>query len=374
APEQIAAIRTGRHGAHNITVVPELDATDGTPEQRVLVYAASPHNSQKRDPLTGAADPGDYNEVIAVPLDAPSTSEVVARIKVGDSGGCHDISFFLPRGIAACNRGAAGTALWDVRDDPEEPRDDGASLLDPKVIAYMLVEAPPTIVEAPRTGPTTMHSSAFSWDGDTLVVSDENFFEATLSGTCRSQAPPYAGSIFFYDVSPDALRWLWTAPARGTRADLPEWGVAKRVPPTGYHLPPPVENNGNCSSKQVSVIPLASGRDVAVISWMGGGTSVIDFTRPDAPMQLAYFAPLPGTNDRTAAWASYWYNGSIFVNNAYGCWLQICTGTLTRGLDVLRLDGHDLGDTIPMPSFNFGLQECLTVPSGAAHQGLGDCP
>jgi hypothetical protein len=202
------------------------------------------------------------------------------------------------------------------------------------------------------------HSAAFSWDGDKLVITDE-----ALSGTanCAEQTPIGGpGSVSIYDVSN----------VRGDDADRP------RARLLGTQAPPRTVAAVICSSKQVSVIPLPDGRDVMSISWLGGGTSLVDFTKVDvatgrSSIELAHFTVSPGTPDASFAWAAYWYNGYIYVNNVFGCasW-PACVGSRTRGLDVLEVgddvpdvDGQPLAPRLALapklPRFNFALQECL---------------
>jgi hypothetical protein len=70
-------------------------------------------------------------------------------------------------------------------------------------------------------------------------------------------------------------------------------------------------HNGN-------IIPV-DGRYLLVAAWYGGGTSVVDFTNPAAPVEVAYYdATSPSAN----TWSSYWYNGHIYAND------------MTRGVDV----------------------------------------
>lgn len=124
----------------------------------------------------------------------------------------------------------------------------------------------------------------------------------------------------------------------------------------GHQLPPATAGNNWCMSKQLNVVPLATGQDVLVASYAGGGTSVVDFTDPAHPFEIASYADGAGTSNAHTPWASYWYDGHVYSNNAYGCFVDACFGTLTRGLDVLALDRH-LPGAIPMRSFNAGLQE-----------------
>lgn len=391
-PAEIVNIPLGGVGAHNITLVPDIENLDanGNPKN-VLVYASMPAIRPNDLPVVGNEVPvvGKVNEtpplrnqLLAVPLDNPAAYKT-QPLWTGDVATCHDISFFLPRGLMACNRGVVGTMLMDVRagdgigvnDDElyvgiEDSLDDSRpSLRNPRVIAFLRSHAEgPSFPVTGRLGSTTAiyahHSSAFSWDGTKLVVSDENFWYGYSTNTCPADPEPIAGSLFFYDIS-----------------NLPELirkNVAKEhIDPVAHQLPPPVNGNGACMSKQLNVLPLRDGRDVLVASWVGGGTSVVDFTHLNGIKQLAYYAASPGTDYRSFVWSSYWYNGRIYANNVTGCGFVnvVCGGAINRGLDIFTLGNQgkmDLSRALTMPYFNFGLQECLPGDFGDAHDARVD--
>ena len=99
----------------------------------------------------------------------------------------------------------------------------------------------------------------------------------------------------------------------------------------------------NCVSHNGALIPVP-GRDIMVQGWYQGGVSVMEFTDPDHPRELAYFdrgsidqprmvdAPLPtGADGRPqratigGSWGAYWWNGLIFSSE------------LDRGFDIFEL-------------------------------------
>ena len=86
---------------------------------------------------------------------------------------------------------------------------------------------------------------------------------------------------------------------------------------------PRPQGSGYCSVHNGNVIPVAS-RYLLVAAWYEGGTSVIDFTNPAAPREIAYYDAVVG---RGAAdtWSSYWYNGTIYAND------------IERGVDAFNL-------------------------------------
>jgi hypothetical protein len=99
----------------------------------------------------------------------------------------------------------------------------------------------------------------------------------------------------------------------------------------------------NCVSHNGGLIPVP-GRDIMVQGWYQGGVSVMEFTDPDHPKELAYFdrgsidpprdvdAPTGvGTGNRPqrgtigGSWGAYWWNGHIYSSE------------LDRGFDIFEL-------------------------------------
>ena len=65
-----------------------------------------------------------------------------------------------------------------------------------------------------------------------------------------------------------------------------------------------------------------------VQAWYQGGISILDFTNPARPFEVAYFDRGPADADKRVLggqWSTYWYNGYI-----YGA-------EIARGIDVFKL-------------------------------------
>jgi hypothetical protein len=60
------------------------------------------------------------------------------------------------------------------------------------------------------------------------------------------------------------------------------------------------------------------------MSWYEGGTSVVDFTNPSAPTEVAFYRATGGGGSADT-WSSYWYNGKIYAND------------IVRGVDVFNI-------------------------------------
>ena len=73
-------------------------------------------------------------------------------------------------------------------------------------------------------------------------------------------------------------------------------------------------HNGN-------IIPVL-GRYLLVAGWYYGGTSVVDFTNPAQPQEVAYY---DFDSPSGESWSSYWYNGRIYSND------------MNRGVDVFSM-------------------------------------
>jgi hypothetical protein len=114
-----------------------------------------------------------------------------------------------------------------------------------------------------------------------------------------------------------------------------------------FKIPTAQTAQENCVSHNGGLVPIP-GRDIMVQGWYQGGVSVMEFTDPDHPRELAYFdrgpidAPPPATTDSAAAasgprprgtiggsWGAYWWNGLIYSSE------------LDRGFDVLALVPSD---------------------------------
>lgn len=200
----------------------------------------------------------------------------VAATYTPNPAGCHDITFFFKKDtkLAFCP-GLSGTDIWDVSDP-----------LKPKTISHI-------------TWPVQdfHHLAVPTPDGKYLVISDENF----EAHDCTSGQSP-TGAMYVWDISSPATPVLAGkfSPQRGAAA---VGGVATPV----------------CTSHNMNFIP---GTRLLVSSWYTMGTSVIDFSNPSSPEEVAFYQP-----DDVDTWSSYWYRGRIYAND------------LARGFEILELDG-----------------------------------
>ncbi|GAB7192869.1 hypothetical protein NUM3379_35780 [Kineococcus sp. NUM-3379] len=303
APELLTTVETDC-GSHTNTLVPD------PANRRGLIYVSS------YGPSPTAVDcrpPHDKISIVEIPDAAPAAAKVIAEpVLFPDGGfpgegetrrataGCHDITAYPAKGIAAGACMGEGVLL-DIR-NPAEPK-----VLD--------------TVRDPNFA--FWHSATFDDEADSVVFTDE------LGGggqpTCNPTVGPQRGANAIYRIEQTPTG--------------PELRFASY-----FKIPRTQHNTENCVAHNGSLIPLA-GRDVMVQSWYQGGISVMDFTDPANPRELAWFdrGPLPPGADGKpvvgGSWSAYWYNGYIFSSD------------IQKGLDVLELSERSITAQLrPSPS------------------------
>jgi hypothetical protein len=340
-PRQVAAVQTCR-GSHTHTLV-----TDPKDAANVYVYVSGTSPVRPATELagcSGGASQGDTSssyfriEVIRVPLAAPQQARIVSAPRVfanaetgainGLWGGgahgpgtqstaqtnqCHDITVYPELGLAA-GACAGNGILLDIR-DVANPRRIG-EVTDPN-FAYW-------------------HSATFSNDGTKVLFTDE--WGGGVAPRCQASD-----------------RREWGADAIFTLAD-------GRLRQAGYFkIPAPQTATENCVAHNGSLIPVP-GRDIMAQAWYQGGISVVDFTDPARPVEIAFFDRGPLTTSEVAIggfWSAYWYNGFIYGSE------------IARGLDVFRLvpsehlsrNEIEAARLVRMESFNAQHQTRLAWPA-----------
>jgi len=305
SPRQVAAVQACR-GSHTHTLVSD-------PNDREHVYVYIQGTGSVRDPaeLPGCvADADDPNtslfriEVVRVPLAAPQRAEIVSAPRLfadaqtgsvaglwagGDHGPgtqqtsatsrCHDITAYPDIGLAAGACSGNGILL-DITDPVRPVR--VAEVMDPNFAFW--------------------HSATFNNDGTKILFTDE--WGGGTAPRCRASDPPTWGADAIFTLEDGELEL------------------------TGYYkLPVPQGETENCVAHNGSLIPVP-GRDIMVQGWYQGGLSIVDFTDPANPFEIAYFDRGPISQEMLFTggyWSTYWYNGRV-----YGAEIQ-------RGIDVFRL-------------------------------------
>lgn len=306
-PRQVAAVQSCR-GSHTHTLVEDPSDPDN-----VYVYIQGTSGVRPAEELPGCsgADPADDPntslfriEVVRVPLAAPAQAEIVSMPRIfadestgniaglwsgGDHGEgtqqsrrtnqCHDITAYPGIGLAAGACSGNGILL-DISDPTNPVRVD--EVIDPN-FAYW-------------------HSATFNNDATTVLFTDE--WGGGSAPRCRA-------------TDPDT--WGANAVFRLTDGKMELAGY--------YKLPVPQGDTENCVAHNGSLIPVP-GRDIMVQAWYQGGVSVLDFTDPANPFEIAFFDRGPLSDEELFTggyWSTYWYNGAI-----YGA-------EISRGIDVFAL-------------------------------------
>jgi hypothetical protein len=300
-PVQLAAVKTDC-GSHTHTLVPD------EAHNRLLAYILS-------YPL-GAPSPtcnaGSHRKIsiVEIPLSVPAQAKVIGTADVSPNIGCHDVTVFLPRKLAAAGC-ITESQIWDISDPAK-----------PKVITHI-----------PNPNNNIHHSASFSWDGNTLVLGDE-LGGAEAAPGCVGPTSGRLGGIWFYDVS----------------------DPTKPVEKGFYRVPQQVASE-LCTAHLFNTVPLRSDKDILVASWYHAGTTVVDYTDPANPKQIAFYIPTdptssPDDDPNTNMWSAYWYNGHVYANNF-----------ADRGLDIFTVKHPDLGAEIPLDHLNPQVQEPLPPPA-----------
>jgi len=307
-PKQIAAVQTCR-GSHTHTLV--IDPND---KDNVYIYVSGTSFVRQSEELAGCSgekpdkDPNTALfriDVIKVPLAAPQNAQIVSSPRVfmdartgainglsnggthgkkgpekpSDSNQCHDITVYSAIGLAAGACSGNGILL-DIKDPVNPKRVDAVN--DPNYSYW--------------------HSASFSNDGNKVVFTDE--WGGGLGARCRPNDPNKWGADAIFHLKDDKLTFA-----------------------NYYKLPAAQGDTENCVAHNGSLVPVP-GRDIEVQAWYQGGVSVMDFTDPDHPFEIAYFdrGPIdPKMLVLGGEWSAYWYNGYIYGSE------------IARGLDVFQL-------------------------------------
>jgi hypothetical protein len=306
-PKQVAAVQTCR-GSHTHTLV--LDPND---MNNVYIYVSGTsfvRQAEELDGCSGEKPDKDPNtalfriDVIKVPVATPQDAKIVStprlfidprtgaingltsggslhkgQEKPADTDQCHDITVYTAIGLAAGACSGNGIIL-DVKDPVHPKRLDAVN--DPNYSYW--------------------HSASFSNDGSKVVFTDE--WGGGLGARCRPNDPNKWGADAIFRLKDDKLTFA-----------------------NYYKLPAAQGDSENCVAHNGSLVPVP-GRDIEVQAWYQGGVSVMDFTDPAQPFEIAYFdrGPIdPKMLVLGGEWSAYWYNGYIYGSE------------IARGLDVFEL-------------------------------------
>ncbi|TIX49450.1 DUF305 domain-containing protein [Alteraurantiacibacter aquimixticola] len=304
-PVQVGQVQTCR-GSHTHSVVSQTPTS-------LIVYNSGTSRVREEEELAGCIGdvPGDDRtslfsiDVIEIPLADPSLSRIVSSPRVfadpetgrlaglwqgGDHGDdtqdtgrtdqCHDITVFPTLNIAAGACSGNGI-IFDISDPLNPVRID----------------------EVVDEGFAYWHSATFNNDGTMVLFTDE--WGGGGRPRCQASDPRNWGADAIYEIVDGELEFR-----------------------SLYKLPAPQSDKENCVAHNGSIIPVP-GRNIFVQAWYQGGISIMDFTDPANPFEIAYFDRGPIAEDQLAMggyWSAYWYNGRIYATE------------IARGIDVFALE------------------------------------
>ena len=316
APKFVTGVPTAC-GSHTHTTIEDKD------DQRVLIYVSSyPLGSGITPPIPEAPaglqcqSPHKKIPIVQVPAANPAAASVLREEPLSSdtapypgAGGplappfqaCHDIQAFMKERIAvgAC---AGDGQIWDIS-VPENPTaSDGE---------------PHTHIPNPSQQDRFefVHNAIVTWDGRYFALADETGGGGTneCDGSAPEGTPPGASSDGFYYFY-----------------EMVEPGEAPGPLLSRYMIPRP-QGTEICVSHNGNVIPTMEGYYLTAAYYQGGNT-VVDFTNPARPREIAFSDPSDAIGDADS-WSTYWYNDYIYANGG----LDRRGATRNRGLDVFRL-------------------------------------
>jgi hypothetical protein len=298
----------------------------------LIIYS---NNSSGSAVCQGGAPAGDFMDVVAVPINNPAGINLVRREPLEGptdplvAPGCHDVGVILLDVNKAACASADTINVWDIGANGTP----GGSLTDPQPL-FTITE--PGVGQSTTNG--RWHSAAFTWDGQVIVAGWEP--GGGLQPECESTDPDIDKSMFFYNAN--------------TGAKLGQW-----VLPRGQDGTNGVEEN--CTIHNYNVVPMRNDRHIVVVGNYQAGTSVVDFTNPASPQELAWAdppalgpgnfcdpdgppptGPLPPECEAGGSWSSYWYNDFVYDSD------------ITKALNVFRVTDPALDPalTINQPFLN----------------------
>ena len=220
---------------------------------------------------------------------------------------CHDTGVILGDALRAACAGGDGVTVLSM--DPA----DGGSLEQP-------------VVQYSRSFPGVAigHSAAFTWDGEVLVYGHEPGGGGLPR--CQESTSDVDRTLFFLDAA--------------TGKTLSE-----------FISPRPQTATENCTWHNYNVVPTDKGY-VMVSGNYQSGISVIDFSDPTAPREIAFADPAPLSKTSLIVggdWSTYWYDGHIYQSD------------IRRGLIIWKLTDPAVAGAKKLGQSNPQTQE-MTIP------------
>lgn len=335
APRLVKNVQTCK-GSHTHTILPHPR------DKNILyIYVSGSQGARPATEVPGCkegTDPADETnslfrlDVIKVDVRAPEKAEVVTGARIFT--GLEPAPRAAGRPARTRPRAAGDTTAPPAPTGPRNCHDvtayPAARLLAGACGSYGLLvdvsnpEKPVRLDAKADTNFSLWHTAVFSNDGKKVVFSDE--WGGGTSPMCQANSMMEMGG-----------NTILTIDAKETYTQH------------AYFKIPSVQTaEENCVSHNGGLIPVP-GRDVMVQGWYQGGVSVMDFSDPANPTELAYFdrgpidpppqvdVPLAaqrpaggrGRNAIGGSWGAYYWNGYIYSSE------------MERGFDILELEPSD---------------------------------
>ena len=305
-PKYIKSVETSC-GSHTHTLIP------GKKSEFIYVSSYSPNES-----YPDCKPPHDSISIIEVPKKNPTAAKVVAEpnlfpdggtesddLLAGGTSGCHDITAYPQKKIAA-----------------------GACMGDGIILDIKNPAAPKVIERVSDPNFAFWHSATFNNSGTKVVFTDE--LGGGGAATCNTEVGPTRGADAIYDLS------------KKNKLTFKSYFKISR------HQ----TDDENCVAHNGSLVPI-KGKDIMVQSWYMGGTQVWDFTDSAHPKEIGYFERGPAAgDDGGGTWSSYYYNGHVYSSD------------LGKGFDILKLKGKDFDKAAKVKMDEFNPQSQPFVPKG----------
>ncbi len=281
-PEYVAAVET-KCGSHTHTLAPSHSG------KALFVYVSS---YGPNEDYPDCQPPHDLISVVKVPVRNPQRAKVVAEPVLfpdggnpgggaaSDTDGCHDITAYPARDIAA-----------------------GACMGDGILLDISKRGKPRVTEQVTDDNFAFWHSATFNNAGTKVVFTDE--LGGGSAPTCNPAIGETRGANGIYDIVAGKLEFR-----------------------SYYKMPRTQSLTENCVAHNGSLIP-QRGKDIMVQAWYQGGVSVFDFTDSANPVEIAYY-DRPALSETElvlgGAWSTYWYNGRVYSND------------ITRGFDTFVIN------------------------------------
>ncbi len=325
-PRLVKNVQTCK-GSHTHTMIPD-------PIDKGVVYLYVSGNQGARSEMPGCkngTDPADTTnslyrlDVIKVPLAHPEQAAVVTGARLFTGLGAPPRAASRAPKVDPSHPAPMPTGPRNCHDVTAYP---AYNLLAGSCASYGLLvdvshpEKPVRLDARADTNFSLWHTAVFSNDAKKVVFTDE--WGGGVGPMCQKSSMMEMGGNTILTI--DAKK--------------------KFTQHAYYKIPTAQTAEENCVSHNGGLIPIP-GRDIMAQGWYQGGISVMEFTDPDHPRELAYFdrgpidAPKPADtaaadpeeevirNTLGGSWGAYYWNGYIYSSE------------LDRGFDILELTPGD---------------------------------